>query len=81
MTIIPAAIGVKLMFLMGFSNLVFLALVLTTCRCMSKTFVNALFKYEWYQKYYGKHCYYWWGFVISVAIHATLGFLVFGWPF
>ena len=73
---------VRILFILGVINLVTGALIFFSCRCMAGIkFVNAMFKYNWYQKYYSRHCYYWWFFIISVAIHATVGFLIFGIPF
>ncbi|MBI2662442.1 hypothetical protein HYX11_03205 [Candidatus Woesearchaeota archaeon] len=70
-----------LIFFLGLSNLLFLILVLLSCRCMLGTFVRKLWQYQWYQKFYSKHCYYWWGFTLSVFLHATLALYFYGIPF
>lgn len=42
---------------------------------------NRFFKYPWYQKYYSKHCLYWWIFITSAFLHASLAFYTFDNPF
>lgn len=70
----------QLVFILGITNLVSLLLVLFSCRCMLGTFVNKLWKYEGYRKFYSLHCYFWWLFVISVILHAVLAIVVYGIP-
>ena len=43
-------------------------------------FVNKMWQYEWYKKFYNWHCYYWWIFIISVILHATLALYAYGIP-
>lgn len=82
MVLVDPGLGVKIMFLLGLTNLISMFLVFFSCRCMvGINFVNKMFKYKCYQKYYSKHCYYWWIFFTSVILHVILGFLVFGIPF
>jgi len=55
------------MFIAGITNLIFLLLVLVSCRCVgiwkfSTNWLNS----EKYQKFYKYHCLYWYGFIISV---------------
>jgi len=75
-------IGPKIVFILGFINLISLLLVLFSCRCLIgvKFVENMWQKYEWYKKFYNKHCYYWWLFIISVLLHTILAFLIFGNP-
>jgi len=34
-----------------------------------------------YMKFYNWHCYYWWFFIVSVALHALIAVTAFGNPF
>ncbi len=72
----------KLVFILGIANLVFLFLVFFSCRCLigTKTYLKLL-QQLWFKKFYQYHCIYWWGFMISVALHTILAFKVFGNPF
>lgn len=70
----------KLVYVLGIVNLTGLALVLFTCRCTLGRF-SKLWNIKWYQKFYNLHCYYWWIFLISVFLHATLALIVYGNPF
>lgn len=79
--VLETVLGVKLTFIFGIVNVIGLALVLLSCRCLlGNSITKKLWQYGWYKKFYSKHCYYWWLFIISVLIHAALGFLVFGNP-
>ncbi len=82
MVILDPATGAKLVFVFGIINILGLVLVFLSCRCLvGLDFVKKMWKYSWYQKFYNKHCYYWWFFAISVLIHVILAFLIFGNPF
>ncbi|MAG47109.1 hypothetical protein CL617_00765 [archaeon] len=82
MVLIDTDFGVKLVFILGITNIIALFLVLLSCRCMgSVKIINYFWKYEWFKKFYSLHCYYWWLFVISVLLHAVFAFIVFGNPF
>ena len=72
----------KIAFILGFTNITSLVLVLFSCRCMMgiKLFVY-LMKYSWYKRFYTNHCYYWWVFIISVLLHTVFAFVAFGNPF
>ncbi len=71
----------KLTYILGITNIVFGILILLSCRCMAGKFIMKLYKYQWYQKFYRYHCYYWWVFILSVFAHAILAINVFGNPF
>jgi len=71
----------QIVFILGITNIISLFFVLLSCRCMLGTFVNKLWKYEWYKKFYSLHCYFWWIFIISVIFHAVLAIITFGNPF
>ena len=78
---IDPELGLKLLFGLGITNILFLLMVFFSCRCIAGiNFINKMWKYEWYKKYYNYHCYYWWGFMLSVLLHATLAFILFGIP-
>ena len=78
--IISYDLGIKILFVAGITNIIFLLLVLFSCRCMGNPITKRLFGNKAYQKFYSKHCYYWWGFIISVIIHTALAFYLFGFP-
>jgi len=68
----------QILFIAGITNIIFLVMVLLSCRCMvfskytQKLLSSKLNKY---------HCWYWWGFIASVLVHTVLAFYLFGWPF
>ncbi|MBS3108486.1 hypothetical protein J4409_01310 [Candidatus Woesearchaeota archaeon] len=48
---------------------------------MRKTyFVRLIERSRLYEKFYNYHCYYWWIFIISVILHATLALYAYGIP-
>ncbi|MEE9525954.1 MAG: hypothetical protein V3V78_05100 [Candidatus Woesearchaeota archaeon] len=59
----------------GIANLIFLFLVLASCRCVSIWGLNNLFNSEKYQKFYKYHCYYWYGLIISVVTHVIVSYI------
>jgi len=82
MTAIDPALGVKLVYLLGITNVISFLLVALTCRCMiGVKFVNDMLKKPWYRWLFDHHCWYWRLFFLSVIIHITLALLVFGIPF
>lgn len=77
-----AEIGFKLLFVFGITNLIFLLMVAFSCRCVGLfNWAQRWFSNSKYQKFYSWHCYYWYGFFISVIAHTVLAFYLFGWPF
>ncbi len=73
--------GPNLTFILGITNLVSLFLVFFTCRClMGKRLTEFLWKHEWYKKFYTTHCYWWWLFFISVALHSIIAIWTFSIP-
>ena len=76
-------IGPKIVFILGITNILSILLVFLSCRCLiGIKFVNKMWqKYNWYKKFYSKHCYFWWIFIISVLLHAIFAFIIFGNPF
>jgi hypothetical protein len=79
---LDSELGFKILSLAGITNIIFLLLVFFSCRCMGGSkLTQKLFSYPYYQKFYRLHCYFWWGFYLSVIIHTVLAFYLFGWPF
>ncbi|MCH8329041.1 MAG: hypothetical protein IIB81_01465 [Nanoarchaeota archaeon] len=71
----------KAAYLLGYANIIGLLLVLFSCRCIMGIKPETLSKSNFYTKFYKYHCYYWWFFIISVALHAVLAVTAFGNPF
>lgn len=72
----------QVLIIAGYLNILFMILVLLTCRCIGFwRLTKGLMKYRWYQKLYSKHCYFWYGFFISVLIHTLTAFSLFGFGF
>jgi hypothetical protein len=73
--------AIQILFIAGITNIIFLLFVLFSCRCMGIwKFGKNWFNNKKFQKFYSFHCYYWYGFIISVLIHTILAFYLFGWP-
>ncbi len=75
MALIDPVLGLRLIFILGITNIIGLLLVLLSCRCIGSA---RLFRHGWYKKFYNLHCYFWLLFIGSVLLHTTLAFLVFG---
>lgn len=74
-------LGAKLSYILGIVNLVGLALVFFSCRCLvGHRFVERMFKYAWYKKFYSLHCYWWYVFFASVFFHSIIAIATFGNP-
>lgn len=58
----------------GITNVIFLFLVLLSCRCMG-SWGLVKFQNEKYMKFYNLHCYFWYGLIISVVAHAVFAFM------
>lgn len=71
---------IQIIFLLGWANIVGLVLVLLSCRCIAGMPVSRLLKYRWFQVFYKFHCWYWWFFLGSVALHAYFAITAFGNP-
>ena len=57
-------------------------LIVSSCRCTGGTpFGARLLKIRAFKKFYRYHCYLWWPFWISVALHAVLAVYLTGFPF
>ena len=82
MALIDPSAGFWLTFVLGLSNLLFLALLALSCRCTRN---YALFRaleispaYRWL---YAAHRWFWWLLAASIATHTTIALLTFGLPF
>jgi len=65
----------KIVFILGFVNILGLLLVLFSCRCLGfRLHISR-------SKFYNYHCYYLWIFIISVLVHVVFAFIAFGNPF
>ena len=64
----------KIVFILGITNILFLVLVVLTCRCIAP-------KWKYFRKIYDFHIYFLWIFLISVLLHAVLALIVYGNPF
>lgn len=79
--VLDSILGIKLTFILGITNIIGISLVFLSCRClMGKNLSKFLFKYDWYKKFYGYHCYYWWFFIISVLLHSLIALTTYGIP-
>lgn len=78
---IDPTLGAKLIYIFGIINIIGILLVFFSCRCLAPSAVfKKLAPHPWFQKFYQKHCVYWWIFVVSVLAHTILAFMVFGNP-
>lgn len=74
-------LATRLVFILGITNLVGLALVFFTCRClMGPKLAQTMLKIPGYQKFYRTHCRWWWLFFASVAGHSILAIWIYGIP-
>ena len=80
MTIDPL-LAAKITYVLGITNLIFLFLVLLTCRCILGKFSVTLSKSKTYAAINKYHCLYWWFFIASVLIHGIFAIVGFGNPF
>ena len=71
----------KATYVLGYTNIIGLLLVLFSCRCIYGIKPHRLVKSKAYMLLFRYHCYYWWFFIISVALHAILAIPAFGNPF
>lgn len=72
---------IKIVYLLGWTNIIGLLLVLLSCRCIMSMKPEKLSSSKFYVKFYKYHCYYWWFFIISVAVHAVFAITALGNPF
>ena len=71
-------VNMQIIMISGILNIVFLVLVLVSCRCIGFWRISkGLMKYKWFQKIFKYHCWYWYGFIISVLVHTVSAFILF----
>jgi len=71
----------KIIFSLGIINLVSGLLIFFSCRCLPGAPIGKwLMRYAWFQHFYKYHCRVWVVFWSSVAVHAVLALIYFGWP-
>jgi len=72
----------KLVYVLGWLNLLGIALVFFSCRCLTGPKLFAwLVRLEWYKIFYRTHCWWWYLFFGSVAVHAVVALTLYGNPF
>lgn len=81
MALIDPILATRLLFILGLTNIIGLLLVAFSCRCIVGVgFVKRMLQRKWYQKFYSLHCYYWWIFLVSVALHSVIAVTTYGIP-
>lgn len=74
--------AVKAVYVLGWTNIIGLFLVLFSCRCILGSRLNQkLTQSKLYLKFYQYHCYYWLFFITSVVSHAIVAIIGLGNPF
>jgi hypothetical protein len=80
--LISSLVATRIIFILGFVNLVTGLLIFFSCRCLPGSAIGkSLMKRPRFQKFFKFHCYLWWIFWTSVVIHATLVLVYLGVPF
>ncbi|MFH1181628.1 MAG: hypothetical protein V1702_01595 [Candidatus Woesearchaeota archaeon] len=78
---IDPALGVKLVFIFGFLNLIFFLLIYLTCRCTPTRLPKKIVQSSFYQSFFKYHCYFWYLLLASLIAHMVIAYLTFGFPF
>jgi hypothetical protein len=76
---ISPALGLKLMIILGFTNLISLILVWFTCRCRH-CLIKSMKPNSFYSKLFNLHCLFWKILATSVIFHVIIGLMTFGIP-
>jgi hypothetical protein len=72
---------VRLIFALGILNLIAVAALFFSCRCVpGMRILGKLMKYSAYKRFFRYHCYIWWVLWPSVIAHALLAIAFFGIP-
>lgn len=72
----------RVIFITAMINLITLALILLSCRCINMwKLTSVLTKSPWYKRFFRWHCYVWYIFLPSVVIHAVFALTLMGIPF
>lgn len=75
---IDPLVTAKIAYVLGWTNIIGLILVLFSCRCIMNLKAEKLSRSKIYTKFYKYHCYYWWFFIISVLVHAIVAISAYG---
>jgi hypothetical protein len=71
--LLSAITATRILFILGFVNLVTGLAIFFSCRCFPGSRIGKKFmRYRWFQGFFKIHCYIWWVFWVSVIIHASL---------
>ncbi len=82
MDIFQSEVAVRLIFVLGISNLVLSSLIFLSCRCIPGwKLTGKLMQYGAYKRFFKFHCYLWWVFWPSVVVHAIFAIALLGAPF
>ncbi len=74
--------GQKIVFALGIVNATTAFALFVTCRCIpTMRMGKGLMKQGWFKRIYRYHCYLWWVFWPSVAVHAYFAITSLGIPF
>ena len=72
----------RLVFILGFVNLLCIAVLFLSCRCMGmREPFSRLLRFGAFAKFYGFHCYFWAILWLSVITHLVIAIWVLGVPF
>ncbi|MDO8740749.1 MAG: hypothetical protein Q7J54_04240 [Candidatus Woesearchaeota archaeon] len=78
---IDPSLGIKIVYVLGWTNILSLVLILLSCRCILGLKPSSFSSSKLYMRFYKYHCYYWWLLIASVLLHAIMAFIIFGNPF
>jgi len=82
MDVFQSVIAARVIPILGIINLVSGGLIFSSCRCIPGSKVaGKLMKYSAYKRFFKYHCYIWWVFWPSVAVHAIFAITFYGIPF
>ena len=78
---ISNAVELKLIYILGITNIISILLVLFTCRCVPAwKLTRRLMAYKWYQRFFKYHYYLWLILGISVIAHMVFAISLMGFP-
>ncbi|RJQ39888.1 MAG: hypothetical protein C4555_02460 [Dehalococcoidia bacterium] len=82
MSIFQSVLAARLIFILGILNLLSLAAIFATCRCLpASRFGKGLMENRFYRKIFKYHCYVWYVLWVSVIVHAFFAIMFAGIPF
>lgn len=72
----------RIVFVTAMINIVFVLLVLFSCRCINMWKISSgLRHYGWFKKFFSWHCYAWYVLLPSIIVHAVFAIRLLGVPF